>query len=64
MKQPLIDPSTRYRIELLLILLVVTVLLNIGVYYLNQNYDKLNPGKTTTIPPAVLSTTPAFTFDK
>ncbi len=50
MKKPLIDPSTRYRIELLIILLVVTVLLNIGVYYLNANYDKLNPGKVTTDP--------------
>lgn len=40
-KAPLIDKKLRYRIELLVILLVVTVAGNIGIFYFNKwYYDK------------------------
>ncbi|MCX7997003.1 MAG: DUF4430 domain-containing protein [Patescibacteria group bacterium] len=48
MKKPLLDKPTRYRIELLVILLIISVAGNIGLYYLNkwyyaENFSSENP---------------------
>ncbi|MFW5703839.1 MAG: hypothetical protein ACOCXQ_03305 [Patescibacteria group bacterium] len=34
------DPKTRHKIELMAILLVVTVIANIIVYFVNKNYEE------------------------
>lgn len=58
-KEPFVfDKSTRYRVELLIILLVVTVLLNILVYYLNREHDRRTFGTPTpTLVPSINPTT-------
>jgi len=38
------DAKMKHRVELMIIILIITVLANIGVYYLNHNYEKLNAG--------------------
>jgi hypothetical protein len=39
-KKPLLDPKTRYRLELMVIILVITVIANILVYWLNRRYEE------------------------